>query len=115
MGAFSVFIVAWCFAAFLFPVASISSVIKHSSEEETAGEIVISGDQTIFLDDFNGKELFRLPGNYSEQQILEHGGKTFLLYFDCVEDKQIFMKVKEVGSNSFYESEPGLENLKSPD
>lgn len=114
MGTFSVFIAVWCFAAFLFPVASLSSGIEHFSEKKAAEEIVIPGDQTIFLNDFNGKELFRLSGSYSNQHVLEHDGRTYLLYFDHAEEKLIFMKAREMGSNP-NESEPWLENLKSSD
>lgn len=95
MGTFSVFMAIWCFALVLFPVASVTSLI-HEENDEVESENSISGEKTVFLDDFNKKELFSLDGNYSDHQIVEYEGKTYLVYFDRTENDTIFMCIKAV-------------------
>lgn len=95
MGTFSVFMAIWCFALVLFPVASVTSLMNKENDE-VESENSISGERTVFLDDFNKKEIFSLAGNYSDQQIVEHDGKTYLVYFDKTEDDVIYMCIKAV-------------------
>lgn len=96
MGIFIVFMVFWCNGALFFPLLSNAVAEDSGFFKEKKDENKIIGSKTIFLDDFNHKELFSLDGNFSDRQIIEHGGKTYLVYFDRVEENQIYMCVKAV-------------------
>lgn len=96
MGIFTVFMILWCTGAVFFPIMSIASSEDPVFAEEGSEKKVVPGSQTIFLDDLNRKELFSLEGNYSDQQIIEHDGKTYLVYFDKAENNTIYMCIKAV-------------------
>lgn len=96
MGIFTVFMIFWCTGAVFFPIISVSSSGGPGFAEEESEEKGVPGSQTIFLDDLNRKEVFSLEGNYSDQQIVEHDGKTYLVYFDKAENNTIYMCIKDV-------------------
>lgn len=96
---FIVFLACWTFGAVFFPAASLASVKakdggKAEYFEENKHTEKISGSETVFLDDFNRRELFSLEGDYSEKQIVEYEGDTYLIYFDRAENGTVYMCVK---------------------
>lgn len=96
MGVFSIFAAIWCVTAFLFPAVSSAVVREPDSSGEKVEKYVAEGSKTIFLNDFNKKEIFSLEGNYSNNQFVDYDGKTYLVYFDKAENDVIYMCVKNV-------------------
>ena len=98
MGVFAVFMICWCSGLVFFPAATLAPVKAKNSEKEIS-EIKknsVFGTRTIFLNDFNRKELFVLDGDFSDRQIIEHENVTYLVYFDKIEKNQIYMCAEEV-------------------
>lgn len=96
MGIFTVFMIFWCTGAVFFPIISVSSSGGRALLKKNLKRKVFQARKQFFLDDLNRKEVFSLEGNYSDQQIVEHDGKTYLVYFDKAENNTIYMCIKDV-------------------
>lgn len=97
MTAFILYMQIWTFMALFFSGATATkSIIDNKKAEQAAIANAPLGSKTIFLSDFNRKEVFSLDGDFSDQQIVEHDGKTYLVYFDKAENDTIYMCIKDV-------------------
>lgn len=91
MTAFILYMQIWTFMALFFSGATATkSIIDNKKAEQAAIANAPLGSKTIFLSDFNRKEVFSLDGDFSDQQIVEHDGKTYLVYFDKAENDTIY-------------------------
>lgn len=97
MTAFILYMQIWTFLALFFSGATVTkTIIDNKKVEAAAKENAARASKTIFLSDFNRKEVFSLDGDFSDQQIVEHDGKTYLVYFDKAENDTIYMCIKAV-------------------
>lgn len=52
--------------------------------------------ETVVFDDLTGRIIFSVEGDISKTQIVDHEGKTYIIYFDHVEKNKIYMGAQQI-------------------
>ncbi|MBQ0050809.1 MAG: hypothetical protein KBT11_01950 [Treponema sp.] len=88
------------------PVEKTKKSKKDKKSKKNKGNDFYLGPmRTVFLNDFNHKQIFVLDGDYSNKQILEHDGSTYLIYFEKFEGSEVTMCARNMDRTL---PEPGL-------
>ena len=87
------------FILLLINMSCLSSNGLNYSDERKKALYSENINRTVFLNAFNGKELFILQGNYSSSQLVEYNGNIYLITFDKAEENQIYMLAKNIKRN----------------
>lgn len=91
--AFPAFIIA---TVFFISCISFKEIDTDYEYDEEMQETEISGTKTVFINDFNHKELFSLEGDYTGQTIIEYKNEKYFAYYEKTEGNLIIMCARNI-------------------